>query len=178
MGRHVNFAPVLDINRNPGNPVIGKRSFGQALDNVSAKGIAYARGLEAEGVMSVAKHFPGHGDTSEDSHNTLPLVPHSKERLLRMEIEPFKRYVDSGLSGVMVGHLNIPALDPSGRPASLSGEIVHDLLCDSLGFEGLGFTDALKMKGASTFGNTAPLALLAGNDLVLNHSNPEALPKA
>ena len=178
MGIQVNFAPVLDINSNPANPVIGKRSFGQALDNVSAKGIAYARGLEAEGVMSVAKHFPGHGDTSEDSHNTLPLVPHSKERLLRMEIEPFKRYVDSGLSGVMVGHLNIPVLDPSGRPASLSGEIVHDLLCDSLGFEGLVFTDALKMKGASTFGNTALLALLAGNDIVLNPSNPEAQLKA
>ena len=178
MGIQVNFAPVLDINSNPGNPVIGKRSFGQTLDNVSAKGIAYARGLEAEGVMSVAKHFPGHGDTSEDSHNTLPLVPHSKERLLRMEIEPFKRYVDSGLSGIMVGHLNIPALDPSGRPASLSGEIVHDLLCDSLGFKGLVFTDALKMKGASTFGNTALLALLAGNDIVLNPSNPEAQLKA
>lgn len=178
MGIQVNFAPVLDINSNPGNPVIGKRSFGQALDNVSAKGIAYARGLEAEGVLSVAKHFPGHGDTSEDSHNTLPLVPHSKERLLSMEIEPFKRYVDSGLSGIMVGHLNIPALDPSGRPASLSGEVVHNLLCDSLGFEGLVFTDALKMKGASTFGNTALLALLAGNDIVLNPSNPEAQLKA
>lgn len=178
MGIQVNFAPVLDVNSNPRNPVIGKRSFGQGLDNVSTKAIAYARGLEAEGVMAVAKHFPGHGDTSEDSHKTLPLVPHSRERLMQVEIAPFKRYIDSGLSGLMVGHLNIPALDDSGRPASLSRAITHDLLGDSLQFEGLVFTDALKMKGASTFGNTALLAIQAGNDIVLNPLKPEAQLKA
>ena len=178
MGIQVNFAPVLDVNSNPRNPVIGKRSFGQGLDNVSAKAIAYARGLEAEGVMAVAKHFPGHGDTSEDSHKTLPLVPHSRERLMQVEIAPFKRYIDSGLSGLMVGHLNIPALDDSGRPASLSRTITHDLLGDSLQFEGLVFTDALKMKGASIFGSTALLAIQAGNDIVLNPLKPEAQLKA
>ena len=99
MGIHVNFAPVLDINSNPRNPVIGKRSFGESLKNVSSKAIAYAKGLESVGVMAVAKHFPGHGDTSEDSHKTLPLVPHSKERLMSTEIPPFKAYIDSGLSG-------------------------------------------------------------------------------
>ena len=96
MGIHVNFAPVLDINSNPRNPVIGKRSFGESLKNVSSKAIAYAKGLESVGVMAVAKHFPGHGDTSEDSHKTLPLVPHSKERLMSTEIPPFKAYIDSG----------------------------------------------------------------------------------
>lgn len=174
MGIQVNFAPVLDLNSNPRNPVIGKRSFGQGLDNVSGKAIAYARGLEAEGVMAVAKHFPGHGDTSDDSHKTLPLVPHSRERLMQVEIAPFERYIDSGLSGLMVGHLNVPALDSSGLPASLSRAITHDLLCDSLGFEGLVFTDALKMKGASTFGNTALRSILAGNDIALNPTRPEA----
>lgn len=174
MGIQVNFAPVLDLNSNPRNPVIGKRSFGQGLDNVSSKAIAYARGLEAEGVMAVAKHFPGHGDTSDDSHKTLPLVPHSRERLMQVEIAPFERYIDSGLSGLMVGHLNVPAFDSSGLPASLSRAIAHDLLCDSLGFEGLVFTDALKMKGASTFGNTALLSILAGNDIALNPTKPEA----
>lgn len=173
LGIQVNFAPVLDVNSNPRNPVIGMRSFGQGLDNVSAKAIAYARGLETEGVMAVGKHFPGHGDTSEDSHKTLPLVPHSLDRLTQVEMVPFKRYIDSGLSGMMVGHLNIPALDDSGLPASLSRTITLNLLSNSLGFEGLIFTDALKMKGASTFGNTALMALMAGNDIVLNPSNPE-----
>lgn len=173
LGIQVNFAPVLDVNSNPRNPVIGMRSFGQGLDNVSSKAIAYARGLEAEGVMAVAKHFPGHGDTSEDSHKTLPLVTHSYNRLMQIEIEPFKRYIDSGLSGMMVGHLNIPALDDSGLPASLSKAITRNLLGNTLGFEGLVFTDALKMKGASTFGNTALMALVAGNDIVLNPLKPE-----
>ena len=173
MGIHVNFAPVLDINSNPRNPVIGKRSFGESLKNVSSKAIAYAKGLESVGVMAVAKHFPGHGDTSEDSHKTLPLVPHSKERLMSTEIPPFKAYIDSGLSGIMVGHLNIPAWDATNTPSSLSPIITRELLCDSLNFEGLIFTDALKMKGASKFGNTALRAILAGNDIALNPSKPE-----
>ena len=120
MGIHVNFAPVLDINSNPRNPVIGKRSFGESLKNVSSKAIAYAKGLESVGVMAVAKHFPGHGDTSEDSHKTLPLVPHSKERLMSTEIPPFKAYIDSGLSGIMVGHLNIPAWDATNTEEQLN----------------------------------------------------------
>ena len=173
MGIHVNFAPVLDINSNPRNPVIGKRSFGESLKNVSSKAIAYAKGLESVGVMAVAKHFPGHGDTSEDSHKTLPLVPHSKGRLMSTEIPPFKAYIDSGLSGIMVGHLNIPAWDATNTPSSLSPIITRELLCDSLNFEGLIFTDALKMKGASKFGNTALRAILAGNDIALNPSKPE-----
>lgn len=173
MGVQVNFAPVIDVNSNPRNPVIGKRSFGESVSNVSAKAIAYAKGLEAEGVMAVAKHFPGHGDTSEDSHKTLPLVPHPRERLMNVELAPFKAFIDNRLSGVMVGHLNVPAYDASGIPASLSAAITHDLLCDSLDFEGLVFTDALKMKGVSQFGNTALRAIQAGNDIALNPIRPQ-----
>lgn len=173
MGIQVNFAPVLDVNSNPRNPVIGKRSFGESPSNVSSKAIAYAKGLEAEGIMAVAKHFPGHGDTSEDSHKTLPLVPHSQERLKDVEIAPFKAFIDNRLSGVMVGHLNVPAFDDSEVPASLSAAITHGLLRDSLHFEGLVFTDALKMKGASQFGNTALKAIQAGNDIVLNPTKPQ-----
>ncbi len=173
MGIQVNFAPVLDINSNPRNPVIGKRSFGESLPAVTQKAIAYAKGLESEGVMAVAKHFPGHGDTSEDSHKTLPLVPHDKDRLMQVEIAPFRKYIETGLSGMMVGHLNIPAFDKSDTPASLSAAITHNLLRDTLHFEGLIFTDALKMKGASRFENTALRAILAGNDIALNPTKPQ-----
>ena len=146
MGIHVNFAPVLDINSNPRNPVIGKRSFGESLKNVSSKAIAYAKvGIRRS--HGRCQTFPGHGDTSEDSHKTLPLVPHSKGRLMSTEIPPFKAYIDSGLSGIMVGHLNIPAWDATNTPSSLSPIITRELLCDSLNFEGLIFTDVLKMKG-------------------------------
>jgi len=111
LGAHINFAPVVDINSNPTNPVIGTRSFGEDKENVASKGIAYMKGLEAQGVMANAKHFPGHGDTDTDSHLTLPVIKHSASRLESMELYPFKKLIEAGLRSTMVAHLYIPALD-------------------------------------------------------------------
>ena len=169
LGVQINFAPVLDVNDNPNNPVIGIRSFGENQQSVAEKGIAYAKGLENQKIISVGKHFPGHGNTSEDSHKTLPVINRSRSDLNKIELYPFARYVQEGLSGIMVGHLSVPALDNStDLPASLSPKIVTGLLKNEWGFQGLSFTDALEMKGvASKTGNTCVLALLAGNDVLL-----------
>lgn len=171
-GIHVNFAPVLDVNTNPDNPVIGYRSFGEDPAKVAAAGCAYALGLEESGVMSVAKHFPGHGDTSVDSHKALPSVEHDRARLDSVDMVPFSSYIDAGLSGIMVGHLAVPSLDSSMTPASLSHPVVTGLLLDSLGFQGLIFTDALAMKGARAKENNCVLALKAGADILLSSSSP------
>lgn len=173
MGIQVNFAPVLDINSNPQNPVIGNRSFGENPDNVSRKARLYAQGLEDEGIMAVGKHFPGHGDTHEDSHFTLPSVLRNRAQLDSCELSAFSRYINAGFSGLMVGHLFVPALDTtSDRPSSLSPDIVTGLLQEEMGFEGLVFTDALEMKGA---GSKTPAldALLAGNDILLKPLKPK-----
>lgn len=167
MGIHVNFAPSVDVNSNPANPVIGTRSFGEDPDLVARLAIMYAKGLEAGGVMAVAKHFPGHGDTSTDSHKTLPTITHDRDRLDDVELKPFKKYIKSGLSGLMVGHLNIPALDTKRQPSSLSESIVTNLLQEELGFSGLIFTDGLQMKGVSGEDNYSVRALQAGNDILL-----------
>lgn len=167
MGIHVNFAPSVDVNTNPSNPIIGDRSFGNNAENVSRKGIAFARGLEDGGVMSVAKHFPGHGDTSEDSHKTLPTIPHDSARLDEVELFPFRKYVDEGLSGVMIGHLNVPELNTKGLPSSLTPSIGEKLLHNEMGFSGLTFTDGMAMKGVSNQQNMSVKALLAGNDILL-----------
>ena len=169
LGVHINFAPVLDINDNPSNPVIGTRSFGENQYAVSQKGIAYAKGLESQKVISVGKHFPGHGNTSEDSHNVLPVINHSKEHLDEVELYPFKNFIREGFAGVMTGHLSVPALDnSSGLASSFSPKIINGLLKEELGFKGLCFTDALEMKGAaSNQTNPCVLALLAGNDMLL-----------
>lgn len=167
-GIHVNFAPVLDVNSNPANPVIGYRSFGESPERVAALGAAYSRGLEDGGVMSVAKHFPGHGDTSTDSHKALPEITHSRATLDTVDLVPFRRYIADGLSGLMVGHLNVPVLDRSGTPASLSPKVGTRLLKDELGFDGLVFTDALVMKGATGRGNVCVAALKAGADVLLS----------
>lgn len=175
MGIHINFAPSLDVNSNTANPVIGLRSFGENPDAVAEKGIAYARGLESMGIMSVAKHFPGHGDTSEDSHNTLPAVRHDRNRLESTELLPFRRYIYEGFAGMMTGHLYVPALDRTPNLASsFSRPIVMGLLQEELGFRGLCFTDALAMKGASTNkkDNPSVKALLAGNDVLLAPAAP------
>ena len=172
LGIHVNFAPVLDVNSNPSNPVIGYRSFGEDPARVSRLGIAYSRGLEEGGVMSVSKHFPGHGDTSVDSHKALPTVSHDRTTLNMVDLLPFNQYIDARLSGVMVGHLSVPALDKSGTPASLSKVITTDLLRDKMGFEGLIFTDALAMKGANSSINNCVAALMAGADVLLGSSSP------
>lgn len=172
MGIHVNFAPVLDVNSNPNNPVIGNRSYGEDTKRVAQLGIMYSEGLESGGIMAVAKHFPGHGDTSTDSHKTLPLIAHDKDRLDDVELKPFRKYINAGLSGIMVAHLNIPALDEKKQPSSLSTAITTDLLQDELGFSGLIFTDGLQMKGVADEKDYCVRALLAGNDILLGPVNP------
>ncbi len=172
MGIHVNFAPDMDVNSNPANPVIGRRSFGEDPRRVAKQGILYSKGLEDGGVLSVTKHFPGHGDTSTDSHNVLPLIQHTRQRLDSIEIYPFKEYINAGLGGVMIGHLNIPALDKSGLPSSLSKPIVTGLLQNELGFSGLIFTDGLAMKGVSGEPDMAVKILQAGNDILLGPISP------
>ncbi|MBE6287401.1 MAG: beta-N-acetylglucosaminidase [Mediterranea massiliensis] len=168
LGVHVNFAPVADVNINPKNPVINVRSFGEDPSRVADKVIAYSRGLEDGGVLSVSKHFPGHGDTDVDSHKALPTLPFDRARLDSIELLPFRRAFAAGLGGVMVGHLDVPALETQkGRPSSLSYSIVTDLLQKELGFQGLVFTDALEMKGVSNNVSVCLQALKAGNDMLL-----------
>lgn len=172
MGIQVNFAPVLDVNSNPSNPVIGQRSFGEDASDVARLGVAYAQGLEDGGVQAVAKHFPGHGDTNTDSHKMFTQVGHSRETLDMVDLVPFRAYTDAGCSGVMVGHLSVPAIDASGTPASLSEKITTGLLRDRLGFEGLVYTDALDMKGAQVAGkNNCVMAVQAGADVLLSGRN-------
>ena len=176
MGIHVNFAPTVDVNINPLNPVIGSRSFGSTPSVVSQLSEAYALGLEDGGVLSVAKHFPGHGDTSEDSHKTLPIVQATRKRLELVELTPFKHYINSGLGGIMTAHLRVPALENRSIPSSLSSNVCTDLLKKDLGFQGLIFTDGLEMEGVQTqsLGDIGVAALLAGNDILLGPSSPEA----
>lgn len=176
MGIHVNFAPTVDVNINPLNPVIGSRSFGSTPSVVSQLSEAYALGLEDGGVLSVAKHFPGHGDTSEDSHKTLPIVQATRKRLELVELAPFKHYINSGLGGIMTAHLRVPALENRSIPSSLSSNVCTDLLKKDLGFQGLIFTDGLEMEGVQTqsLGDIGVAALLAGNDILLGPASPEA----
>jgi len=171
IGMHINFAPVVDINTNPGNPIIGNRSFGEDRENVTEKSLAFMKGLQSAGVLANAKHFPGHGDTDQDSHKTLPTINFSKERIDSIELYPYKRLIKEGLSSVMVAHLNVPALEENLElPSSLSKTIVTDLLLGQLGYNGLVFTDALNMKGVSSLeqpGEIELAAFLAGNDILL-----------
>jgi len=174
MGIHVNFAPDVDVNSNPANPVIGYRSFGEDPERVGALAAAYARGLEDGGVQAVAKHFPGHGDTDVDSHKALPIVNHTRERFEQVDLVPFRRFIKDGGSAVMVGHLDVPAFDKSGTPASLSRKITTGLLKDEMKFRGLTYTDALEMKGAKAEGrNNCVAALEAGAEMLLSGRNPE-----
>lgn len=168
IGVHVNFAPVADVDNNPLNPVINTRSFGGDPKNVADKVIAYSRGLEEGGVLSVSKHFPGHGDTNVDSHKALPVLNFSRERMDSIELYPFRQAIQAGLGGIMVGHLEVPAF--SKKPASISTEILS-LLQDELGFKGLAFTDALEMKGISNNANLCAQTLIAGNDMLLAPRN-------
>lgn len=170
IGVNVDFAPVADVNTNPDNPVIGARSFGELPDNVARKAVAFAQGLENMGVLSVAKHFPGHGDTSVDSHNALPVLNHTLQRLDSVELYPFRKIAEEATHGVMVGHLAVPALEPDRKlPSSLSRRVI-DVLTGDYGFSGLVFTDALAMKGVSGFEHVCVKALEAGNDIVLSPS--------
>ncbi|MDO6491458.1 MULTISPECIES: glycoside hydrolase family 3 N-terminal domain-containing protein [unclassified Cellulophaga] len=172
LGVHINFAPDIDINTNPLNPIIGNRSFGEDKRNVAKKGIAFVNGFEKAGILSSGKHFPGHGDTSTDSHKTLPVINFSRERLDSIELYPFKKLINHGkLSSVMVAHLNIPSLDDKPNyPSSLSEKIVTNLLQKELQFKGLVFTDALNMKGVADHtdpGDADLSAFLSGNDILL-----------
>jgi beta-N-acetylhexosaminidase len=171
LGVHFNFAPVVDINTNPKNPIIGNRSFGEDRDNVTEKGLAFMKGMQSAGVLANAKHFPGHGDTEDDSHKTLPTITFSEKRIDSVELYPYRKLIKEGLSSVMVAHLNVPSLEKKiGLPSSLSKHIVTDILKDSLGFKGLIFTDALTMKGAADFSETGAIdlaAFKAGNDVML-----------
>jgi beta-N-acetylhexosaminidase len=141
LGVHFNFAPVVDINTNPKNPIIGNRSFGEDRDNVTEKASAFMKGMQSAGVLANAKHFPGHGDTDSDSHKTLPTISFNEKRIDSIELYPYKKLITEGLSSVMVAHLNVPSLEPrSGYPSSLSKHIVTDILKERLGFQGLIFT--------------------------------------
>ena len=171
IGVHINFAPVVDINTNPNNPIIGNRSFGEEKENVAEKSVAFMKGMHKAGILSSAKHFPGHGDTDSDSHKTRPTINFSEERIKEVELYPYYDLIREGLSSVMVAHLNVPHLEArENLPSSLSENIISDLLKDEMGFNGLIFTDALNMKGASDYqapGEIDLAAFLAGNDILL-----------
>ncbi len=167
MGIHMNFAPVADINTNPANPVINFRSFGEDKLNVAQKAWWIASGMQDVGVIPVAKHFPGHGDTDTDSHKTLPYLNHSKNRMDNIETYPFRYLAKKGISGMMSAHLNVPSLDKSETPSSLSKLIITNYLKEEIGFKGFVVTDAINMKGVRTEkGNTEAEALKAGNDII------------
>ena len=170
MGVNFNFAPVVDVNTNPQNPIIGNRSFGSDVQNVADKGIAYMLGMKEKGVLASAKHFPGHGDTSTDSHKTTPVVNHDLTRLKSVELAPFQKLIDAGVPAIMVAHLSVPALDDSGLPTTLSKNVITDLLKGQMHFKGLIVTDALNMDGVAKSyspGIVDLKAFEAGNDILL-----------
>ncbi len=179
MGIHVNFAPVVDVNNNPNNPVINFRSFGEDKENVARKAILYMRGMQDNRVLTTAKHFPGHGDTDVDSHYDLPVIKKSRQALDSLEFHPFRRIIEAGAGGVMVSHLSIPALDSAKNvPSTLSKKTLDGVLRKELNFNGLIFTDAMNMKGVTKYytpGVADAKAILAGNDVL---EFTEDVPKA
>jgi beta-N-acetylhexosaminidase len=182
LGMHMNFAPVMDVNNNPNNPVINYRSFGDNKYNVASKGLAYFKGMQSAGLLTTTKHFPGHGDTNVDSHYDLPLLPFSRQRLDSLELYPFKHAIEAGVSGVMIAHMAIPSLDDTKNlPSTLSRKIVTDLLKDSLGFKGLVVCDAMEMQGVIKYfpdGEAELRAFMAGNDIIeLSMDSKESIHK-
>ena len=177
LGVQMNFGPDMDVNNNPNNPVINYRSFGDNKHNVAEKGIAYLMGMQDGGLLTTAKHFPGHGDTNVDSHLALPLLPFSRERLDTLEEYPFRQAIKAGISGVMIAHMDIPALDSTKNlPSTLSHKIVTGVLKDSLGFKGLVVSDAMEMKAVSKGfpnGEGELKAFIAGNDIIELSPNSE-----
>ena len=171
MGINWDFAPVVDVNTNPNNPIIGNRSFGSDVQNVTNSALFYSNGLQDSNVLAAIKHFPGHGDTDTDSHLDLPMISHNLERLNSTEIAPFKALMDKGIGGVMVAHLYVPALEKEkGIPASVSQKIITGLLKEKLGYKGLIITDALNMGAVANKykpGELDALAFKAGNDIML-----------
>lgn len=171
LGMHINFAPVVDVNSNPNNPVIGYRAFGEEKHLVTRKSLAYMKGLQDNGIMANAKHFPGHGDTETDSHYTLPVIKHSETRIKDIDLYPYRELIENDLMSVMVAHLHVPSMDSeTDKATTLSKYVVTDLLKKQMNFKGLVFTDALNMKGVSKYlkpGEVDLHALLAGNDVLL-----------
>ncbi len=181
LGINTNFAPVLDVNNNPDNPVIGVRSFGEDPDLVADMGIAYTKGLQSTGVAATAKHFPGHGDTDVDSHLGLPEVPHDKERLKEVELYPFQQAMDAGIDMIMTAHVTFPKIDDTkviskktgeeiALPATLSHKVLTELMREEMGFDGVITTDALNMNAITDhFGSVDAVirAVKAGSDIVL-----------
>ena len=178
IGINVNFAPDIDVNNEPNNPVIGFRSFGEDPDNVARKGTAYALALQNNGVIPSMKHFPGHGNTATDSHHALPIIKNSLEEIEKIELYPFQYAIDKGVNGAMVGHLYFPALEPVvNQSSSLSKNIVTDLLKNKMNYDGIIFTDGLEMKGAYNGMDPDSVclqAIMAGNDVLLLPINVEA----
>ena len=177
LGIHVNFAPVADVNNNPRNPVINTRSFGEDPAMVARLAAAYVRGLTAGGMVATVKHFPGHGDTDVDSHLGLPLIAHPRERLDRVELPPFRAGIDAGAAAVMTSHIELPGLEPDPeRPVTLSRRVVTGLLREELGFDGLVYTDSMRMRGVTDLvsaSDAAVGAIAAGHDVVV-HSPDDA----
>lgn len=171
IGIQVNFAPVVDVNNNPANPVIHNRSFGEDIFNVATKSYAYMKGMQDNGIIACAKHFPGHGDTDMDSHYDLPLIPHNRERLDSLELMPFRVLTQLGVQSMMTAHLSVPALDATpNRPTSLSHKVITGLLQEEMQYDGLIFTDGLEMKGVADHfkpGDMELEAIKAGNDVML-----------
>ena len=180
LGINTNFAPAMDVNINPDNPVIGVRSYSENPDLVSQLGIAQIKGFQSKNLISTAKHFPGHGDTDVDSHYGLPIIDHSFETLLEVDIKPFKAAIDSGVDSIMTAHIVVPALDDSGLPATLSKPILTDFLRGELGFDGLIITDSLAMSGANVLPpERIPVeAFIAGADVLLDPPDVDLAYKA
>ncbi|WP_322969295.1 glycoside hydrolase family 3 protein [Faecalibacter sp. LW9] len=171
MGIHFNFAPSVDVNVNPNNPIIGNRSYGSDPENVGKKGAAFMKGQQSMRVLASAKHFPGHGDTDQDSHKTLPLISANKADLEKYHVAPFRQLIKEGVQAVMVAHLNVPALEPDPKtPSTLSKRIITDYLKGELNFKGIVITDALNMDGVAKMyapGEVDYRAFVAGNDMLL-----------
>lgn len=178
IGIHMNFAPVADVNNNPKNPVIGFRSYGENPKSVADHVVATVKGMESQGILTSIKHFPGHGDTDVDSHYDLPVVNNRFEHIDAIDFFPFRAGIRAGASSVMIGHLNVPALDPSGTPSSLSEKTIQEFLISGMNFKGLVVSDALRMKAvADRYGKTEAVvkAFQAGVDILLI---PESLTDA
>jgi beta-glucosidase-like glycosyl hydrolase len=169
LGIHWAFAPVVDVNNNPDNPVINIRSFGEDPEMVGRLGAAFIEGARGGGLMTSAKHFPGHGDTAVDSHKDLPVVDGDRRRLELVEWPPFRAAIASGVDSIMVGHIAMPGLDSSGRPATLSSSLNEEILRGEMGFDGLIVTDAMDMEGVGEawVGEATVDAVRAGADVIL-----------
>ncbi|CAF3773688.1 unnamed protein product [Rotaria sp. Silwood1] len=176
MSVHINYAPVVDVNNNPANPVINDRSFGEDKNKVSNYALEYTKGLQDVGIMACAKHFPGHGDVAVDSHLDLPVINKSMTDLNNLELYPFKQQIKNNVGCIMTAHLSVPAIDTTSHlPTSLSKKTVTGLLKNKLGFKGLIITDGLEMKGVTKYfasGEVSAKAIIAGNDLLCLPEQP------